>query len=187
MKITISGALGSGKSTIAKLLAKKLNLKHYSTGDFMRKLAAERNLTILELNNIAVKEDWVDKELDERQIKFGIEEDNFVIDGRLSWHFIKDSIKIYLDVSDEVAAKRIWLDLKNRETESPKSIEKLMEEIKERKQKEIERYLKKYNINHHDKSNYDLVIDTTSIPIEKVIEKILNYLKNKKLINENST
>ena len=36
MKITISGKAGSGKSTIARGLAKKLELKHYSIGDLMR-------------------------------------------------------------------------------------------------------------------------------------------------------
>jgi len=33
MIITIAGEGGSGKSTVARILAKKLDYKHYSTGD----------------------------------------------------------------------------------------------------------------------------------------------------------
>ena len=39
MIIAISGKAGSGKSTIAKLVAKKLGLKHFSSGDFMLKIS----------------------------------------------------------------------------------------------------------------------------------------------------
>ena len=53
MIITISGALGSGKSTVAKILVRKFNLKHYSTGDFMREIAAKRGVTLLELSKLA--------------------------------------------------------------------------------------------------------------------------------------
>ena len=49
MVITISGEPGAGKSTTAKLLAKKLSCKHYSTGDFMRDMAEERKISLLEL------------------------------------------------------------------------------------------------------------------------------------------
>ena len=34
--ITISGNLGSGKSTIGKILSEKLNLDIYASGDVMR-------------------------------------------------------------------------------------------------------------------------------------------------------
>ena len=53
MIITISGIAGSGKSTVAKLLAKKLNYNHYSIGEFMRDIAKEKNTSLLELSNLA--------------------------------------------------------------------------------------------------------------------------------------
>ena len=99
MIITISGALGSGKSTVAKILVQKFNLKHYSTGDFMREIAVKRGITLLELSKLAETDKSIDEELDERQIKLGEEEDNFIIDARLGWHFIPNSIKIFLDVT----------------------------------------------------------------------------------------
>ena len=43
MKITISGPIGSGKSTVSKILAAKLGYKHYSIGGFMRDIAKKRS------------------------------------------------------------------------------------------------------------------------------------------------
>ena len=48
MKITLCGKGGSGKSVIAKTLAEEYSLKHYSTGDYMRRLAMEQGCTIEE-------------------------------------------------------------------------------------------------------------------------------------------
>jgi len=39
MILTITGDLGSGKSTVAKLVSEKLKLKYYSTGSIFRKIA----------------------------------------------------------------------------------------------------------------------------------------------------
>lgn len=113
MIITISGTAGSGKSTVAKLLAKELDLKHYSIGDLMRKIAEERGLTLLELSKKAEESPDIDQELDKSQIELGKKQDNFVIDGRLSFHFIPSSYKVFLKVSDNEAAKRIFNEKSN--------------------------------------------------------------------------
>ena len=76
MIITISGLPGSGKSTVARLLADKLRLKHYSTGDYMRKMAGDRHLTLAQLGQQAEKDKKIDEELDTWQIKLGLTEDN---------------------------------------------------------------------------------------------------------------
>jgi len=179
MIISISGPPGSGKNTIAKLLAKKLKMKHYSIGDLRGKMALERGMTIDELNKLGEKEDFTDKEADEYQEKLGVTEDNFVIDGRLSFYFIPHSVKIYLDVSVEEGAKRIF--------ENPRKDEKRYDSIKEtikankaRIASDKKRYKKYYNIDCYDKSHYDIVIDTTKLTADKVVEKILLFLKKKK-------
>ena len=181
MKIAIAGMLGAGKSTVAKELAKKLNYQHFSSGDFMRQLAKERGITLDETSKIAERDKSIDEEIDKRQVKFGKEKDNFVIDGRLSWHFIPDSIKIYLDVSEEEAANRIWGDKQeNRKNEGFKTKEELIKKIKERKASESKRYLSYYGIDHHNKKNYDFIIDTNNKPISKVISEILSKIDKKK-------
>ena len=177
MIITISGNAGSGKSTVAKILAEKLKLKHYSSGDFMRKIAQDHDMSLHELSKVAEKEDWVDKELDKRQVDISKKEDNLVIDGRLSWHFIPNSIKVYLDVSDEKGAERIWKDKEQRGEEGFFGINDLVEKVRQRKKSEIKRYMQYYGINHHDKSQYDLVIDSSDITAEQTAQKIIDFIE----------
>ena len=47
MLLTISGPIGSGKSTVAAALAEELSYEHVSGGDIFRELAAERGYTPL--------------------------------------------------------------------------------------------------------------------------------------------
>jgi cytidylate kinase len=178
MIITISGALGSGKSTVAKLVAQKLNLKHYSTGDFMREIAIKRSVTLLELSKLAEKDASIDKELDERQIRIGKKEDNFIIDARLGWHFIPHSIKVFLNVADEEAAKRIFSERRADEKNNI-TLEATLKNIKRRKESETKRYLQYYGVNYFNLKNYDLVIDTTTLTAEEVAEKIVKVVKSK--------
>ena len=52
MKIILGGIPGSGKGTVAKLLAEKYNLKNYSVGGLRRDIAKSKNITIEQLNKI---------------------------------------------------------------------------------------------------------------------------------------
>ncbi|MBT4111374.1 AAA family ATPase [Candidatus Woesearchaeota archaeon] len=179
MIITISGALGSGKSTVAKILVEKFNLKHYSSGGLMREIAAKRGVSLLELSKLAETDKLIDEEIDERQIQLGKEEDNFIIDARLGWHFIPNSVKIFLDVSDEEAARRIFKEDRKDEKYNT-DLNSTLENIKNRRASEIKRYQDYYNLNYYDHNNYDLVVDTTGIPAEEVAEKIIKFIEERK-------
>ncbi|MBI5398103.1 nucleoside monophosphate kinase [Candidatus Woesearchaeota archaeon] len=183
MIITISGALGSGKSTIAKELSKRLGIEHFSTGDFMRQMANERKVTVLELNRIAETDSSVDQELDERQKNFGATRDNFVIDGRLSWFFIPHSIKVFLDVSDEEAAKRIF-HAKRPDEHYNDSLQSTLENIHARRDLEVYRYKKIYNVDYYDKKHYNIVIDTTHLTIPQVVDAVLRGVQHKLRLRE---
>lgn len=177
MIITISGKAGSGKSTIAKEIAKKLKLKRYSIGDLMRKIAKERNLSLNELSKLAEKDSSIDMELDKKNIELR-EEDNFIIDGRLTAYFSPYAeLKIFLDCSDKVRAGRILKD--KREDEKSKNVNELIKKIKHREQSERKRYKKLYNVDYHDKKLYNLIIDTTNLSIEEVLEKIIKSINEK--------
>ena len=176
MIITISGKAGSGKSTTAKELAKKLNLKHYSIGDLMRQIAQEKGISLMELSKQAENNPSIDQELDKKQIDLR-KKDNFVIDGRLTAFFIPNaSLKVFLDCDDNVRSERILKE--GRKDEQGKNISELMEKIKQREQSEKKRYKEIYNIDYADKKLYDLVIDTTNIPPSEVIKKIIAKIEN---------
>ena len=98
MIITISGKPGSGKSTIAKIIAKKLNLRYYSMGDIQRQIAKEKNITINELGKLEEKSDEIDKQIEEKQENLGKDEDNFILDSRLGYHYIPNSLKLFLQL-----------------------------------------------------------------------------------------
>ena len=178
MIITISGKPGSGKSTVAELIAKRLSLKHYSIGNFMREIAKEKGISLLELGKIAEKERWVDDELDKRQIELGGREDGFVIDSRLGFHFIPKSVKIFLDVNLDESAKRIFNE-KRKDEKDNLSLEKTKENVKKRMKSEMVRYKKYYGLNYYDKKHYDFVVDTSEVSIDKVVGTVVGWLKTK--------
>ncbi len=175
MKISISGTPGAGKSTVAKLLAKKLGMKYYSVGDLRGRMAMERGMTIEEFNKLGEKEFFTDKLADEYQKELGKNEDNFVIDGRLSFHFIPDSVKVYLTADMDVAAQRIFLNPRPDEREY-RDIEEVRKSLLERMESDKKRYLKYYGIDPFRPKHYDIVIDTTSMSSEDVAEKIIEVI-----------
>ena len=179
MIITISGKAGSGKSTVARELAKQLKLKHYSIGDLMRQMAKERNISLLELGKAAEKDKSIDKELDERQIKLGKGENNFVIDGRLTAHFIPNAdIKVFLECEDRVRAERILKD--ERKDEKSKDMNGVISKIRERESSERKRYKQYYGIDYYDEEMYNLVIDTTKLNVKEVVDRITGNMGRRK-------
>lgn len=182
MIITISGVPGSGKTSAAKIVATKLGMPFYSMGGLRAKMALERGMTIDELNRHGETDKTTDTEVDEYQKKLGATEDHFVIEGRLSWHFIPNSFKIFLDCNPTESARRIYeaqhSATDQREDEpSYASIEEAQAAIEQRVASDVKRYAAIYGVDYRDKSHFDLVIDTTtSTGPDQTAEKILSAL-----------
>jgi CMP/dCMP kinase len=178
MIITVAGNPGSGKSSLVREIAEKLGIKRHSVGNFRREMARKRGMTLAQLNALGEKEEFTDKEADDWQINIGKTEDNFIIEGRLSYHFIPNSIKIFLDVSPQVGSRRIMHE--KREEELMGHQEEAIKMWHERVDSDIKRYKKYYNINPYDKKHFDLVIDTTSLSKEETLKKVLEFIKKAK-------
>lgn len=174
MKITLCGKVGSGKSVVAKALAEEYHLKHYSTGDFMRKIAVEKGYTIEQWSHVTPKE--IDNMIDNWTENIGKTEDNFIFDSRMAFHFIPDAIKIYLNVSYEEAARRIFSDQRSSEAKA-NSIEELAQRNKIRWETDRERFKKIYHVDVDDKNNYNAYIDTTCKSKDEVIAEIQRIIK----------
>jgi len=172
MKITIFGLAGTGKSTAGKMVALKLDYAYMSTGNIFRDMARDHNMTLNEFEEFTKTDEKYDRNLDEITVtNYGKENDNFVFESRLAWHFIPDSIKIRLFCDDDTRMQRIA----NREN---KNFEQVVGETKEREKIIYEKYKKLYgleNINNPD--NFDLNIDTTTNDANKVVEMILEFVK----------
>ncbi|MGV8141810.1 MAG: cytidylate kinase family protein [Candidatus Woesearchaeota archaeon] len=180
MIITISGQACSGKTTVGKLLAKKLGYKFYDIGTLRKNAAAHRGMTIEEYNMYGETHPETDKDADAETVRLSENSDDFVIQGRLAYHFIPKSFKVYLTINPDVAAKRIMKDTDPGRNSKSKnaSLEEIKQLSSERDKSDIFRYRKIYGIEDFtDKKHYDMVLDTSDLTPEQVVEKILDKSK----------
>jgi cytidylate kinase len=178
--ITIAGAPGGGKSSTADLVAQKLGFQRFSSGNFMRQIALDTGMSLNELNKKAQNDDSIDKKID-REVRKAGEMQKIVIDSRLAFHWIPESFKVYLDLPAEIAKERILNDLKEnklrRESEESSTVDEIYKKITSRLESEKQRYKELYNIDHTDKNNFDLVIDTNKNNLEQVVDIIVAEYK----------
>ena len=178
MHITITGNLGSGKSTICKLLSEKYQFEIYSTGKVQRELAREMSMTTLELNQLMLSDHKYDHMIDDTTAKIAREraDKNIIFDSRLAWNFVEKSFKVFVSVSLDVAAERIMNDHRGKE-EQYHSFEEARKMLAERAATERVRYQEIYQLNYMDYSNYNLVIDSTYCAPDRIAEIILKEAK----------
>ena len=81
MKIVLLGKPMSGKGTQAKLLTKRLNYQHISTGDLLRNEVKNESDLGKEAKEFMEKGLLVPDELIIRLLAKGLPEDNFILDG----------------------------------------------------------------------------------------------------------
>ncbi|MEK6939665.1 MAG: (d)CMP kinase [Nanoarchaeota archaeon] len=189
MIITISGTPGSGKSTAAEMLAKKLKAERIYVGGIRRELAREKGLTLQELNQYAATHPETDVDVDKKAAATARELEKkgkiVIVEGRTQFHFLPESVKIFMKVNPEEGAKRIWKDLQNKATQEKRnegnipSFEAMKKRIYEREEEDAARYKKYYKIDHRDESPYDLVIDTTKLTPTETVEKIISFITPK--------
>ncbi len=141
----------------------------------MRQMADERGVSILELSRAAEENDAIDREIDARSALLAESGGRFVMDARLGWHFVPRSVKVFLEVRPEVAARRIFGARRGSERENV-DLEATMLAIEERTNSERERYLSYYGIDYLDHAHYDVVIDTSDLAPDAVVGRIMEHL-----------
>jgi len=182
MIISIGGTLGAGKSTLAEMLAEKLGWPRYYIGGLRRERAKDLGLTLAEYNKLGENDPITDFEVDEYQKELGEKNDNFIIEGRTSWYFIPQSLKIFIEVSETEGARRIFEDLKKNNSErnedcNIRNYNEVLASTKNRIKSDILRYKKYYDIDVYDKKHFDFVINTDNLSINESFEKLYNYIK----------
>lgn len=167
-RITISGEVASGKSTIGKLLASKLNYEFESIGNDSRIKAESLGKTIVEFQELNQKDFTKFKELDKEFASKCNSKEKIVIDYRIGFRFIKDSFNIFLKIDEETATQRLIYNQRLNESHLT---------VSHRNSIFKNQFLNSYGVDFTDVSNYDLVIPVIEYEsAEEVVELILKQL-----------
>ena len=219
MIITIDGPAGSGKSTVADILADKLGFIHFNSGALFRGVTAflhnenfdiesiEVNSTIPDFNLevkmiddvqhvfvnnkdytpmlrnntistlvalVAINKN-VRKRIDECQRKFCLK-NNIVIEGRDvgSFVFPDAEVKFYLDCSIKERARRRFLEEKSKNSQI--TIEEIEQQIAERDYLDKTREIAPLIV-----PNNAIIVDSSNLSINEVVETFLNHVQSKQL------
>ena len=171
-KISLAGDLGSGKSTVADILIKRLSAEYYSTGAIVRSIAAEKGMTVGELNKYMETHPEIDHEIDAGIAALSEDERFLIIDSRMAWHFTKGTFKVYLSCDIETSALRIMYA--NRQGEHSTTLEETIDCTRSRRESEKKRYTEQYGVDIKDLSNYSLIVDTSVATPDQVAGCIID-------------
>ena len=177
MKITLAGSPGSGKSTLRSMLAEHYGLKTKGTGDFMRELSRKHGYSDITqfLVEYVSEHPEVDHQVDEEQRLYGEQNEDFVLDAHLGFYFVPDSIRICLICDLEEAARRILEDTE-RTTEEAKTIRESIDTSQKRRDTMRRNFLSLYKVDIDDRSNFDLLMDTSSLSSAEVFERVSTFI-----------
>ncbi len=168
--ITLSGDIGSGKSSVTSYLADDISFDVVGTGKIQRSIAEKRGMTTLELNKVSQADRSIDDEIDSYVVNLGKTRHRLIVDSRLAWHFIPGSFKVFLSVDPGIGAERVFAA--SRSDENNASVAAAFDNNRHRQGLEDERFHKLYGINFREYQNYDLVIDTSFSSPEAIATKI---------------
>jgi len=167
LRISVTGDPGSGKTTFARTVSERTGFPLITTGNVFRRLAAAKGISLIALNELAETQAEIDKEVDDYLIGLNDEPGDMVLDSRMAWHFLKDTLKIRLTVDSDVAVDRIFKDtaeLREKFTD----LQTAMDEVERRRRSEIQRYSSLYGVDIGDSRNFDLTINTSRKGKEEV-------------------
>lgn len=169
--VAISGDLGSGKSTVASILAQRTGGRLISTGTLQRSIAAQRGISTLQANLDAEDDESIDEQIDGVLVKEGQTGPPTVFDSRMAWHFVPSALKIHIVVAPDVGAERI----QNRTGSTAEQYDDVIAAqvaAEARAASEQARFLSKYQVDISRLSNYDLVIDSSDATQDDIIALI---------------
>ncbi|MDR1656060.1 MAG: cytidylate kinase family protein [Deltaproteobacteria bacterium] len=175
MLVTITGKLGSGKSTICSILSKKAGFEVYSTGVIHRNLAKQMGIDTLALNQLMSNDSSYDLCIDNEVKRIAAQrpDDRLIFDSRLAWHFVQKSLKIFTTVDPNVAAKRVFHDQRGHE-ETYTDLADAVTNLRLRAKLERDRFKGMYGVDYCDYQNFDLILDSTWLAPQLLADQIID-------------
>ncbi|MFH0979402.1 MAG: AAA family ATPase [Candidatus Roizmanbacteria bacterium] len=172
-KITISGKICTGKSTLMQLLRKKLKWPIFMTGQYFRDYVKKHHLN---LEGAEEQNEKLTKEVDYKVRDILHNNGNLIVDGWMSGLMadkLPDVLKILLACKDDIRYKRFAKREKISFFEAKKRVE-------ERQNSWFDKIKKIHKISQqtlNNEKNYNLVIYTSYITPQAVLKKVLDALK----------
>ncbi len=186
MHITITGMLGSGKSTICRIIAEEKGYEVYSTGKIQRQVASQKGVTTLELNKMMTEHPELDSIIDNETVRIARENEDktIIFDSRMAWFFVPDAYNIFLTVDPYISAQRV-MRADRGDVEGYSDVEEAKTKLMERASTEHERFIRIYNADYWNYNNYDLILDATWHDPDTLAAIIMGHMnmsidKNKK-------
>jgi cytidylate kinase len=173
--VVLNGEPGSGKSTVSRLLARRLGIRRISVGEVYREMAQQRGMSALELNLHAELDDEIDHYVDKLQSDIAMSGETVVVDSRLAWHFFREALKVHLIAHPMIAAHRV-LSRPANTVETYMSAAEAEVRLAERSESERGRFLERYGVDKTRLRNYDLVVDSTRATPEEIVARIVDAL-----------
>ena len=179
LKITVSWAAGSWKTTLIKAIVEKYGMETIDVGKvFFRDKAVARGITVDEYDKIVENDPQEDRNIEEDVKNFMETCSKDIIVSRRMWFYIMpDIVSIWLDVSPEEWARRVFEDDRGKQEKKYASIEEALQSNHDRMERLRQRLLKVYNVDFTDRSHYTKVIDTTGNTFEQNFEAVDDFIK----------
>lgn len=178
--ITISGRIGTGKTTLAKHLADALGWDMLEGGKVFRNLAKEMDFHISEKQKVPDKFDIAFEE----GIKLILtNEKNHVLQSHLAGFVaqgIKGVYKILVICEDNEGEDKQSIRIDRLMNRDLVSVGQARKEIKEREEEDLKKYRRLYanddkNWVYWDKKYYDLVVNTYSLSQKETLDFVLKH------------
>ncbi|MEI7649060.1 MAG: AAA family ATPase, partial [Methanomicrobiales archaeon] len=91
MRITVSGLPGSGTTSLSRYLSERHGFSLISAGEVFRQLAREHHMELAEFGRLAEADSSFDKMIDARQKEIAGQQDNIIVEGRLSGWMVENA------------------------------------------------------------------------------------------------
>lgn len=182
--ITISGRIGTGKTSLALRLGNELHWSVLDGGKIFRKLTHEMGEHITQTNKRPDKFDIAYEEMIKKMLR---EEKNHIIQSHLSGfdaQGIDGAFKILVICKDEHGSDKTDIRIDRLMNRDSLSIEEAKEEIIERENQNLDKFRRLYANNdpkwvYWDEKYYDLIVNTYSLNQEEAFEFVMDVLNKK--------
>ena len=181
LKISLSWPAWSWKSALIDAIVKKYWMQTIDVGQIYRQRGLTKWLTIAEYDKLVENNPQEDRDIEEEMRQF-VENYHWdiIVSRRMWFYFLPNITSVWLDVSPEQWAQRIFLADRGKQEKKYTSAQEALVADQDRISRLKQRFLNVYGIDFTDTSHYTKILDTTNKPFDQVLEEFEDFMKTLK-------